>query len=357
MLSEMAVLQAWDYDDQPHRNSGGFLFSEPCPTLPNWQVWGLFSPQPALHRERITSVLWAYERPLSPWLKSRVRSALGLKVDLRIVRSLPMALAELSSKSFDLIITGNTLEKGSGFELVRCLKEKKIWTPLVLLTHRGHEDLAVRCLEEGFVGYLAGSMLRDEARVSESLSRALEEGLRRRRMFSFLRQVGEMAILDPLTSLYNRFFMERLLEIEISRSQRYKEPFCVGLLDLDGFKQVNDLLGHLRGDQVLVELAELLKKTVRATDHIGRYGGDEFLMILPRASLANGISLCSRILRAVRSRSLLVQSGEPPVGLSIGLTHWRGGEAPKWEYILERTDRVLYNAKSKGKNRICYEEI
>ncbi len=309
----------------------------------------------SMAQTQVPSVLWAYERPLQPWLKSLVRSALGSKVWLRMVRSFPMALAELSSRSFELLLTGHVLEHGSGFQLVQSLREKNIWTPAVLLTYRGDEDLAARCLEEGFAAYLAGEMLRDTPRVSQRIQKALEEGLRRKKTAAFLRQVGQMAITDPLTSLYNRFFMERLLEMETSRCLRYGEPFCVALLDLDGFKKVNDLLGHLRGDQLLVELAQVLKKTVRATDHIGRYGGDEFLMILPKASLVNGISLCTRIIQAVRSRDSWVQAPNPKISLSIGLTHWRGDQALAWESILEKTDRVLYQAKKKGKNRICYE--
>lgn len=355
MYPETAILETWGYNEQPFCEQRNLFSAEISPSLPDWDVWKLLSPHPGIRGEAAW-VLWAYERPLSPWLKSLVRSALGPQASLRLARSFPMALAELSSRPFDLLLTGDTLEQGSGFQLVRCLKEKKIWTPSVLVTRRGHEDLAARCLGEGFVGYLAGDMLKDGARVSQTLSRALEEGSKRKRMISFLKQVGEMAILDPLTCLYNRFFMEKLLEMETSRSRRYGDPFCVALLDLDGFKKVNDLLGHLRGDRLLVELAELLKKTVRATDHIGRYGGDEFLMILPRASLASGISLCTRIMEAVRSRSFWVRAGEPSISLSIGLTHWRGGEAPNWESILDRTDRALYKAKGKGKNRICYEQ-
>lgn len=354
MHPEMAPWQLWNHMEQPHFGQPVFPPWGISPGLPDSKVWKLLSHQPSPCAEA-ASVLWAYERPLWPWLKSLVRSGLGAKVSLRLARSFPAALAELCSRPFALLLTGNVLEQGSGFQLARYLKEKNMWTPVVLLTYRGHEDLAAKCLNEGFVGYLAGDMLRDEAKVAQGLSRALEEGLRRQRIVSFLKQVGEMAILDPLTSLYNRFFMEKLLEMEVSRSQRYGEPFCVALLDLDGFKRVNDLLGHLRGDQLLVELAELLKKTVRATDHIGRYGGDEFLMILPRASLASGISLCTRIIEAVRSRSFWVQTEEPAIGLSIGLTHWRGGEAPGWGSILDKTDRALYKAKSKGKNRICYE--
>jgi len=355
MYPETAILETWEYVEQPCSKRVNLFSAEISPCLPDLEVWKLLSQQPGLQGEA-ASVLWAYERPLSPWLKSLVRSALGPQVSLRLARSFPMALGELCSRPFELLITGDTLEQGSGFQLMRCLKERKIWTPSVFLTRKGHEDLAAKCLGEGFVGYLAGDMLKDGARVSQTLSRALEEGLKRKRMISFLKQVGEMAILDPLTSLYNRFFMEKLLEMEVSRSRRYGDPFCVALLDLDGFKKVNDLLGHLRGDQLLVELAGLLKKTARATDHIGRYGGDEFLMILPRAGLASGISLCSRILEAVRSRSFWLQAGEPAVSLSIGLTHWRGAQAPGCESILDKTDRALYKAKGKGKNRICYEQ-
>ena len=302
------------------------------------------------------SVLWSYERPFSAPLRSLVQNALGPGVSLRTVRSMSLALLEMSSRPFDLLLTGNILEGGSGFQLARALRERGVWTPVVMLTQRGHEDLAARCMEEGFVAYLAGGMLKDHGRISATLSRAMQQGARRRHMVCLLTEMGEMAILDGLTSLYNRFFVEKLLGLEIRRTRRYGDPLCVALLDVDGFKAVNDALGHLRGDQVLVKLASLLKKTVRTTDHIGRYGGDEFLLVLPRANLASGISLCTRIIRAVRGHALLGEGTQPEIGVSIGLTHWRGEEGLDSRIILEQTDRALYEAKRKGKNRMCYRE-
>jgi two-component system cell cycle response regulator len=355
MGPETAIGEILSPFEASSRDTASLLEKGHCHLLPELLLPIIFSSQPP-SKAQPPSVLWAYERPLSPSLRSMVHKALGPTVSLRLVPSLTMALLELSSRPFELLLTGNMLEDGDGFQLAKGIRERRIWTPVVMLTSMGDEELAARCVEEGFVAYLAGTMLRDQDRVSATFSRALQEGSRRRRMASLLAEMGEMAILDRLTSLYNRFFAEKLLALELGRCKRYGDPLCVALLDVDGFKKVNDAFGHLRGDQVLIELASLLKKTLRTTDHIGRYGGDEFLLVLPRARLVDGISLCTRIIRTVRGHVFLGNGADLEIGVSIGLTHWRGGQWLESHTILEETDKALYRAKKKGKNRICYSD-
>lgn len=300
------------------------------------------------------SVLWAVERPPHQGLDKAIRGVLGKECFLRMASSLEAAMEELRCHPFDLLLTGHQLDGGTGFDLVRALWHEARWMPAVMVTRSGSEALAARCIEEGFLGYVCAKMLGNPGMVAHTLLRALHHGSSLRRFASSIRQVGEMAVTDGLTSLYNRFFIEQLLIMEVNRSQRYGHPFCVALVDVDGFKAINDRMGHRRGDLVLRELASLLKKNLRTTDHIGRYGGDEFLIILPQANLESGLRLCGRMVRAVAGHIFLDQGPDPGITLSVGLTHWEGDPGLTQARILEEADEALYKAKRGGKNRVCH---
>lgn len=299
-------------------------------------------------------VLWAMERPAHGGLNKAIRSALGEGVFLRTVDSVDLALEELGREGFQLLITGYNLRGGTGFDLVRALRQETGWVSAVMATAQGNELVAARCIQEGFQAYLSSRMLEKPELVQETLRKALGQGTHMRRLACSMRQMVEMALRDGLTLLYNRFFIEQLLLMEINRSRRYGHPFCVALVDLDGFKAVNDIMGHHRGDMVLREVACLLKKNLRSTDHIGRYGGDEFLIILPQADLESGLSLCHRIVSEVAIHVFPDRIPGAPITLSVGLTHWRANGALTAARILEEADHALYNAKNGGKNRIWH---
>ncbi len=168
-----------------------------------------------------------------------------------------------------------------------------------------------------------------------------------------LRQLEQLAVTDGLTGLYNyRHFHERYQE-EVRRARRYQTPFAVMLVDMDNFKQVNDQYGHLEGDYVLMQVAELIRRAVRETEFIARYGGDEFAILLPATNLHGALSAGQRLLQAVRTSQFSTTEGDPipDLTLSIGLAAYPDSSDSPAE-ILEKADEALETAKKTGRNRL-----
>ncbi len=172
---------------------------------------------------------------------------------------------------------------------------------------------------------------------------------------------GEVAILDRLTGTHNReYFMKRLIQ-EIERANRFRVPLSLLMVDIDNFKQVNDMLGHQQGDAVLKIISKLLKKSVRAVDLVGRYGGEEFIVLLPETGLggdsgasAGALLVAERLRKEVEEE---FQGLQKPLNLtvSIGVACRRFPEGRDMEYqeLIRLADEQLLRAKGTGKNKIC----
>jgi diguanylate cyclase (GGDEF)-like protein len=154
-------------------------------------------------------------------------------------------------------------------------------------------------------------------------------------------EVYKMALLDPLTGLFNRRYIEQRLEDEISRSQRHGRPLSVILFDLDEFKQVNDTYGHSAGDALLKAFAERLSRATRGSDASARYGGDEFLVVLPECKPEN----VQAVLKRLEGISVDIDGHKLPVALSAGWAELLSGERAK--ELLDRADAELYANKRK----------
>ncbi|MBE4253877.1 GGDEF domain-containing protein [Vibrio parahaemolyticus] len=162
-----------------------------------------------------------------------------------------------------------------------------------------------------------------------------------------LQTISEM---DSLTRLNNRSKLNRLLESEFNRAQRYLTPFVVLIVDIDRFKSVNDTYGHLVGDSVLIEVANILRYNVRQTDFVGRWGGEEFMIICPHSELDEGVVVAEKLCEAVNTFEF---AEVRELSISIGVAVYENGCDIK--SILEFADRNLYRAKSLGRNRVVSE--
>lgn len=160
----------------------------------------------------------------------------------------------------------------------------------------------------------------------------------------------ELAITDGLTGLYLRRFFNQRLEEELNRFREYGTPFCLMILDLDHFKRINDKLGHLVGDRVLAQLAEVLRAEARSTDILCRFGGEEFALLLPYTPAASGMIMAERIRVRVLDHPLPSLAGHPPLTVSLGVagcpTHALDGPG-----LVHAADDALYVAKRQGRNR------
>jgi diguanylate cyclase (GGDEF)-like protein len=161
------------------------------------------------------------------------------------------------------------------------------------------------------------------------------------------REARQLADIDALTGLHNRRFFYETLAREIARALRYKRRLSLLALDLDGFKAINDRIGHLAGDAVLAELGERMREVVRSADVACRIGGEEFAVILPESAMEDAEGLYDRLQRAVSSRPL----GEAgTLSLSGGVAEVREEDDPS--ALFERADRALYRAKQSGKGQV-----
>jgi diguanylate cyclase len=161
-------------------------------------------------------------------------------------------------------------------------------------------------------------------------------------------RLNDLASRDELTGLWNRREFMRLLLEESRRAVRSQSSFCVAIIDIDHFKKVNDTFGHLTGDAVLHELAQLLESMRRATDSVARYGGEEFTLLLVNAKLATATVALERIRSQVMQYDWEVIAAGLHLTISVGIAAWRPGET--LTQVLNRADAALYEAKDAGRN-------
>ena len=169
-------------------------------------------------------------------------------------------------------------------------------------------------------------------------------------MESVLIQADEVAQVDPLTFLPNRRKTIRVLQDEVLRAERYKSPLAISVIDVDKFKSVNDTYGHGVGDQALRQVAQILRDGIRHPDIAGRYGGEEFLIILPSANLKAASEQANRLCKNMREIIVKVNDHEIKVTISIGVAQYRPKD-DSWDALLNRADNAMYKAKENGRDR------
>ncbi|MHC1781721.1 MAG: diguanylate cyclase [Anaerolineaceae bacterium] len=168
------------------------------------------------------------------------------------------------------------------------------------------------------------------------------------RLFSRMEQ---LAIMDNLTNIYNRRHFFDLAHREFDRAERYDRPFSVIMADIDHFKKVNDTYGHTAGDLTLQAFARLIQQTIRHVDVLGRYGGEEFAIVLPETNLEQARSAAERLRRKVSEFEIVTSRGAVHLTISIGIST-RSTPGESLEDLIDRSDRGLYAAKNAGRNRV-----
>lgn len=164
-------------------------------------------------------------------------------------------------------------------------------------------------------------------------------------------QLEQLMLTDPLTGVGNRRYLMSRLEDEILRARRYMRPLSIMFFDIDYFKRINDTYGHAIGDMVLSCSAEALRSCLRECDQLGRYGGEEFVVLLPETSVEEAVGAAERM-RAAIAGMQLAQIPET-LTVSAGLAEWIPGESG--DSLLQRSDRAMYQAKNAGRNRYCVD--
>jgi len=163
------------------------------------------------------------------------------------------------------------------------------------------------------------------------------------------RQTERLAMIDGLTGIFNRRYMDIILKKEFNRCDRYGKALSVCIIDIDDFKRVSDAQGHVFGDTVLREIAEMLRESIREEDIVCRYGGEEFLIILPETDAAGAMILANRVRQETKTRIFFVENN---ITFSAGSATYPSCAREMTE-LIQAADRALYQAKYSGKDRIC----
>lgn len=267
------------------------------------------------------------------------------------------AWERIQASPVSLVITDWSMPRMDGTELIRLIRAAEfprlVYT--ILLTVRDGKDDVVRGLEAGADDYLTKPFdpreLAARVAIGERLI-TLED-----RLLTSQRRLEMMASRDALTGLLNRHAILEHAETELDRSWRTDQPLSLALLDIDLFKAINDAYGHQQGDIALRAVANALVDNKRRYDGAGRWGGEEFLLVLPGLGLTDAGRVVDRIRAAIAARAITTESGVVlHVRISAGVAAAPLGALPDLDALLSRADQALYSAKRAGRNRVCLAE-
>jgi len=255
----------------------------------------------------------------------------------------------LDKGRIDLVFMDIQMPEKSGMEWLAEIVEKQT-APVVMLTGSGSEEVAVQSLQKGAVGYLPKSKL-----STEKLAETIDDTMKRWRQIQQGRanqeELERLANIDSLTGLLNRGAILRKLSEQMKHAKRYRDELSLSLLDIDHFKKVNDQYGHLTGDDVLEQVAILMWQNIRDADIIGRYGGEEFIIILPRTDLSSALNVAERVRKMIEASKMKDPEGNMfGITVSQGISIYKLGEDE--HSLISRADNALYKAKGNGRNRV-----
>jgi diguanylate cyclase (GGDEF)-like protein len=239
-----------------------------------------------------------------------------------------------------------------GIEICRRLRQQqdRIYVYILILTVKDRPEDLVEGMESGADDYLAKPFDPAELKVRLRAGRRILE--LQDALLSTQEVLRAQATHDPLTGIWNRTEILKILQQEMDRGRREEFPVSLLMADLDGFKRINDELGHLVGDAVLREAAQRMRAAVRSYDEIGRYGGEEFLVVLPGCDAGGALKLAKRIRDRVGGRPMDTSGGLVPITISLGVVTSTQEPDASVERFIELADQALYRAKARGKDRV-----
>ena len=272
------------------------------------------------------------------------------------------ALDKFKTMKFDLVVSDIKMPQMSGLDLMQEVHKVDPDLPVILITGFG-DDYGVKALSLGaedciFKPFNMNELLLRVSRVLKySKLRQLKELLELKN-----EQLRTMAITDSLSQLYNRrYFLELLEEREFPRALRYKINLSCIMIDLDHFKRVNDLYGHLQGDLVIQTIGAIIKEETREIDIPARYGGEEFIILLPETDKTGTIAVAERLLKSTRKTNFFSkdndhEEGELHITISIGVAFFPSPAITQPSDLINSADEALYRAKREGRDRMILAE-
>lgn len=289
----------------------------------------------------------------------------GQDFDIHVAEDGESALELLGMIHPDIILLDVMMPRMDGFETCLHLKSRSDTRdiPVIFMTSLSETADKVKGFEVGAIDYITKPIQHEEllARVHTHISlrklqidlelknAQLEAEIAERKELQ--ETLERLAVTDALTGVYNRRHFFDLAASEISRALRYKRPLSMIMIDIDHFKRVNDRYGHLVGDQVLASIAERVRTELRINDIMGRYGGEEFSILLPETCGSDTELVAERLRSNVAGQPFLTDRGTIQITISLGVTCLGEDAQVSVERLLDEADQALYQAKRLGRNR------
>ena len=254
------------------------------------------------------------------------------------------AFTLLDKENPDLVILDVLLPDTDGFEICRRIRKNEQYVSLPVLFHT-----TVKTTDEKLIGLQMGA--------SDFLNKNADERellVRVRNLLNLKKSIDEqvkLSVIDSLTTIYNKIYFQHRINDEIERGRRYKRNFCCAIIDIDYFKQVNDLFGYMTGDMVLKKLAALIRQNIRGADILCRYGGDEFGWMLPETNIDDAYLAVERLRQFILTSELGKDECRVSLTISCGLSCLEDVPVHKNEEIFAYAINALNKAKVKGRNQ------
>jgi len=297
---------------------------------------------------KIQNILWVEDDNICFKIFNKM---LTRKMTTSVTRAINIREAKtyLSENNYDLAILDFRLPDGNSLELLSFIKERGIKLAALVLTGDGDEVIAAQCIQTGAHGYLPKSKVCEDE-LHKSIESAFEKYRLDSEMKKAIAKMAEMSMKDELTGLYNRRYMNECLDREFSRAFRYGSDLSCLILDIDFFKQVNDTYGHDCGDFVLKILSNLLVEHTRDSDYTFRYGGEEFMILLPQTDMDGAAQAAEKIREICESTKYEFNDHTVHVTVSIGISSVHNCLPEQPKDLIAFADKALYRAKAEGRN-------
>lgn len=254
----------------------------------------------------------------------------------------------IAKKFHNLALLDLRLGEGSGLDLLKEIKKLNEDIVVVIFTAFASLETAIAAMREGAFGYLQKPLNMEEVKIIiKKALRTQELSLENKHLVAKLK---ELSLKDPQTELYNyRYLMERLSS-EFKRAKRYIFPLSIIMLDIDYFKSINEVYGHRYGDIILKEFADYLRDCVRSNDIVVRYGGEEFIILMPDTNKEGSIVFGERIISALKERTFDRKGKRIKLKISMGVASFPENEINVPSKLLDAVDKALHEAKERGGN-------
>jgi len=252
-------------------------------------------------------------------------------------------LNSTKSHNIDLVIADYEMPKMDGYELTKLIRTKYLFEelPILILSATANTKIISKFLRIGANDYIPKPYIQEEliARLSNTLT-----------TLNMFRDIKNMALHDHLTGLHNRTYLFEAGTKTLAIMNRQQSNISIALCDIDNFKNVNDTYGHDVGDEALKLVAKTIKTNLRESDFCARFGGEEFVFVLPDCPQENAIEIAESICKAVEALKFETNGKQVKLTISVGLTSQRDKDL---DVMIKKADELMYKAKKSGKNKVC----